>query len=63
MTPAVEQDLQQCFTQLSSAEQTSFLQLIKTIVTERGRKQERVGLEQYNRKIDEVAADLKKGKV
>ena len=63
MTTTVEQELQEYFTQLTSAEQSSFLQLIKTIVTEKTQKQETISLAQYNSEIDEAVTDIEKGDV
>lgn len=62
METTIEQQLQHYFRQLSSAEQKSILQLIKTFVEGRG-EEERISVEEYNREIDEALTDIETGNV
>jgi hypothetical protein len=49
------------FLQLNDAEQKSVLQMIKTFLKGREEHFERVTIEQYNREIDEVLAEVAAG--
>lgn len=63
MVKTAAQQLHHYFTQLSEAEQSSVLQLLKTMASAKDRHPERISLERYNEEIEQALADIEAGRV
>ena len=61
MAKALEQELFQYILQLDDAEKKSVLQMLKTFVKGREKKNPRISIEQYNKEIDEAIARVEAG--
>ena len=61
MANALERELLQYILQLDEAEKKSVLQMLKTFLKGREKKVSRIGIEQYNKEIDEAIARVEAG--
>ena len=61
MAKALEQELFKYILQLDEAEKKSVLQMLKTFLKGREKKLPRIGIEQYNKEIDEAIARVEAG--
>ena len=63
MAKALDNEMFNYFTQLNDAEKKSVIQMLKTFLSGRTEKSERVTIEQYNQELDEAEAEFEKGEV
>jgi predicted transcriptional regulator len=61
MAATLLKEMQDCFKQLSEAEQKSVVEMIKTFLLGRKEESGRISIEQYNREIDEAMAEIDRG--
>ena len=61
MANALEQELLQYILQLDDAEKKSVLQMLKTFLKGREMNVSRIGIEQYNKEIDEAISRVEVG--
>jgi len=63
MAKALDNEMFNYFTQLNDAEKKSVIQMLKTFLSGRTEKSERITIEQYNKELDEAEAEFEKGEV
>ncbi len=59
-TTAIDEEMNDYFTQLNDNEKKSVIQLIKTFLSSR-KEFERTSIEQYNKEIEEAEAEIESG--
>jgi predicted transcriptional regulator len=63
MANVLDEEMFNYFTQLNEAEKKSVVQMLKTFLKGRRVTPGRISIEQYNKEIDEVMEEVKKGEV
>ncbi len=63
MANVLDKEMFNYFTQLNEAEKKSVVQMLKTFLKGRQEILGRISIEQYNKEIDEVMEEVKKGEV
>ncbi len=63
MAKTLDNEMFNYFTQLNDAEKKSVIQMLKTFLSGRIAKSERITIEQYNQELDEAEAEFEKGDV
>jgi hypothetical protein len=63
MANAIDQEMSNYFKQLNDAEKQSVVQMLKTFLKGRKGQTERIGVEQYNKEIDEAMERAGKGEL
>lgn len=63
MANVLDKEMFSYFTLLNEAEKKSVVQMLKTFLKGRQEIRGRISIEQYNKEIDEVMEEIKKGEV
>jgi hypothetical protein len=63
MTNALEKEMFNYFLQLNEEEKISVVQMLKAFLNGRSENPKRVGVEQYNKELDEAMEEVKRGEV
>ncbi|TAN19741.1 MAG: hypothetical protein EPN37_03160 [Chitinophagaceae bacterium] len=63
MNSVLEKEMTMYFRQLNETEKRSVVQMLKSFLSERSAKNNRISIEQYNKEIDEAMEEVKKREV
>jgi hypothetical protein len=63
MNSVLEKEMTRYFRQLNETEKLSVVQMLKSFLSERSAKNNRISIEQYNKEIDEAMEEVKKREV